>query len=206
MIRRSRPLLVLAHALLIATAVTLLLPFFWMLASSLKPLSEVESGSLLPKRWQLFYERDQRDPTRSIRVNNYHEVIASEDPGRRIPFGRYYFNSVFIASWVTLLQVLTSAMAAYAFSRIRWPGRDRVFLLYLATLMVPGLVTLIPNYWLLQRLHLVNTYTVLIVPASFSAFGTFLLRQFMLGIPTSLDEAAEIDGATRWQVFWDVVM
>ena len=102
---------------------------------------------------------------RFIRVNNYHEVIASEDPGRRIPFGRYYFNSVFIASWVTLLQVLTSAMAAYAFSRIRWPGRDKVFLLYLATLMVPGLVTLIPNYWLLQRLHLVNTYTVLIVPA-----------------------------------------
>jgi ABC-type glycerol-3-phosphate transport system permease component len=68
------------------------------------------------------------------------------------------------------------------------------------------LVTLIPNYWLLQRLGLVNTYTVLIVPAAFSAFGTFLLRQFMLGIPPSLDEAAEIDGASRWQIFWDVVM
>jgi multiple sugar transport system permease protein len=206
MTRRNRPLLVLAHTLLIATAVSMLLPFFWMLATSFKPLSEVEGGSLLPKRWQLRYERDPRDPSRFVRVNNYQEVIASEDPGRRIPFGRYYFNSVFIASWATLLQVLTSAMAAYAFSRIRWPGRDKVFLLYLATLMVPGLVTLIPNYWLLQRLHLVNTYTVLIVPASFSAFGTFLLRQFMLGIPPSLDEAAEIDGASRWQVFWDVVM
>src|ERR1051325_4283264 len=108
MTRRIRPLTILAHTLLIATAVSMLLPFFWMLATSLKPLSEVEGGSLLPKRWQLYYERDPHAPSRYIRVNNYQEVIASEDPGRRIPFGRYYFNSVFIASWVTLLQVLTS--------------------------------------------------------------------------------------------------
>jgi multiple sugar transport system permease protein len=204
--RSQRRLHLLAHTVLLATALTMLAPFFWMLATSFKPLSEVESGSLLPRKWQSYYERDPRAPGRFLRVNNYEEVIASADPGRRIRFGRYYFNSVFVASWVTLLQVLTSAMAAFAFSRIRWPGRDRLFLLYLGTLMVPGLVTLIPNYWLLQRLHLVDTYTVLIVPAAFSAFGTFMLRQFMLGIPTSLDEAAEIDGASRWQIFWDVVM
>ena len=87
-------------------------------------------------------------------------------------------------------------MAAYAFARLRWRGRDHVFKLYLATLMVPGVVTMIPNYALMVRLHLLDSYLGLVVPASFSAFGTFLLRQFMLTIPRSLDEAAEIDGAS----------
>jgi len=195
-----------AYGVLTAAALSMMVPFFWMLATSFKPLAEVEGGQFLPREWQIRYERDPADPARFRRVNNYLEVIASADEKKRIPFGRYYFNSVFVASWVTLLQVLTSAMAAYAFSRIVWPGRDRVFLLYLATLMVPGLVTLIPNFWLLQRLGLINTYFVLIVPAAFSAFGTFMLRQFMLTIPASLDEAAEIDGGSRWQVFWEVVM
>jgi multiple sugar transport system permease protein len=195
-----------AYGVLTAAALSMMVPFFWMLATSFKPLAEVEGGQFLPREWQIRYERDPADPARFRRVNNYLEVIASADEKKRIPFARYYFNSVFVASWVTLLQVLTSAMAAYAFSRIIWPGRDRVFLLYLATLMVPGLVTLIPNFWLLQRLGLINTYFVLIVPAAFSAFGTFMLRQFMLTIPASLDEAAEIDGGSRWQVFWEVVM
>jgi multiple sugar transport system permease protein len=197
---------VIAYGVLTAAALSMMVPFFWMLATSFKPLAEVEGGQFLPREWQIRYERDPADPARFRRVNNYLEVIASADEKKRIPFARYYFNSVFVASWVTLLQVLTSAMAAYAFSRIVWPGRDRVFLLYLATLMVPGLVTLIPNFWLLQRLGLINTYFVLIVPAAFSAFGTFMLRQFMLTIPASLDEAAEIDGGSRWQVFWEVVM
>jgi ABC-type glycerol-3-phosphate transport system permease component len=97
-------------------------------------------------------------------------------------------------------------MAAFSFARLRWRGRDAVFLLYLATLMVPGVVTMIPNYALMVKLHLLDSYTGLIVPASFSAFGTFLLRQFMLTIPRSLDEAASIDGASKWQVFWDVIL
>jgi ABC-type glycerol-3-phosphate transport system permease component len=197
---------VLSHVVLFSVALTMMLPFFWMIFTSLKPLSEVESGHFLPKVWQVHYERDPRHPDRFMRVNNYEEVIASHDKARRIPFPRYYMNSLFIAGWVTLLQVLTSAMAAFAFTRIVWPGRDRVFLLYLATLMIPGVVTLIPNYALFESLHLINTYSGLIIPAAFSAFGTFLLRQFMLGVPLSLDEAAEMDGATRWQIFWDVVM
>lgn len=161
------------------------LPFLWMVATSLKPLSEVQGGSFLPKQWQPW---------------NYADVC------KQIAFGRYYFNSVFIAAWVTFLQVLTSSLAAYAFARIEWPGRDKVFVLYLATLMVPGLVTLIPNYWVLTKLHLTNTYSGLIVPAAFTAYGTFLLRQFMLTIPKSLDEAAEIDGASHWRIYWEVVM
>jgi len=174
-----------SHAVLAVLALTMLTPFAWMVLASFKPLAEVEQLSPLPTKWQ---------------PQNYPKVFEE------IPFARYYFNSLFIASWVTLLQCLTSSMAAYAFSRLHWPGRDHVFRLYLATLMIPGVVTMIPNYTLMVKLHLLDSYLGLIVPASFSAFGTFLLRQFMLTIPPSLDEAAEIDGANHWQVFWDVIM
>jgi ABC-type glycerol-3-phosphate transport system permease component len=111
-----------------------------------------------------------------------------------------------VAAWVTFLTVLTSAMAAYAFSRLRWSGRDTVFKLYLATMMIPGLVTMIPNYSLMVKLHMLDSYQGLIVPAAFSAFGTFMLRQFMLSVHPALDESAEIDGARPWTVFWEVVM
>ena len=101
-----------------------------------------------------------------------------------ILFKKYYFNSLFVAGWVTLLQCFTSSLAAFAFARLKWPGRDTVFKLYLATMMIPGVVTMIPNYTLMVNLHLLDSYLGLIVPASFSAFGTFLLRQFMLTIPS----------------------
>jgi len=135
------------------------------------------------------------DPLRAIRP-----------AGDGIPFLRFYWNSIFVTSWITFLQVLTSALAAFAFSRLRWKGRDQIFFLYLATMMLPGLVMMIPNYQIMIKLGLVDTYAGLIIPASFSAFGTFLLRQFMLTIPTSLDEAAEIDGASKWQIFWNVIL
>ena len=133
-------------------------------------------------------------------------VRLDRPAGDGVPFARFYWNSIFIASWVTFLQVMTSAFAAYAFARLKWPGRDRLFMLYLATMMLPGLVMMIPNYQIMIKLGLVDTYAGLIIPAAFSAFGTFLMRQFMLTIPTSLDEAAEIDGANKWQVFWNVIM
>src|SRR4029077_15805985 len=95
----------------------------------------------------------------------------------RISFARYYFNSFFVAAWVTFLTCFTSSLAAFAFARLKWKGRDTVFLLYLRTLMVPGVVTMIPNFALMVKLHLLDTYTGLIVPSAFSAFGVFLLRQ-----------------------------
>jgi len=174
-----------SHLLLAALALTMLTPFLWMVLASFKPLAEVEQLNPFPTTW---------------RPGNYLEVF------KEIPFARYYFNSVFVAGWVTFLQVLTSAMAAYAFSRLHWRGRDHVFRLYLATLMIPGIVTMIPNYTLMVKLQLLDSYRGLIVPAAFSAFGTFLLRQFMLTIPPSLDEAAQIDGASHWQTFWNVIM
>jgi ABC-type glycerol-3-phosphate transport system permease component len=181
--RRGR--FVASHMVLAALAITMLMPFLWMVLASFKPLEEVEQLNPLPSVW---------------RPQNYLSVFE------QIPFARYYFNSLFVAAWVTLLQCLTSAMAAYAFSRLRWRGRDLVFRLYLGTLMIPGVVTMIPNYALMVNLHLLDSYLGLIVPASFSAFGTFLLRQFMLTIPPSLDEAAAIDGASHWRIFWDVIM
>jgi ABC-type glycerol-3-phosphate transport system permease component len=156
-----------------------------MVLLSFKPLGEVEQTAPIPKHWH---------------AANYVDVF------RQVPFAHYYFNSVFVTAWVTFLVVYTSALAAFAFARLRWPGRDAVFRLYLATMMIPGLVTMIPNYSLMVRLHLLDSYQGLIVPAAFSAFGTFMLRQFMLSIHPALDESAEIDGASAWTVFWDVVM
>jgi len=165
------------------------------LLASFKLPHEADKPDFLPGEWKW---------------NNYPIVLslAPDTNGERLPihFGRWYFNSLFVASWVTFLQVVTSAMAAYAFARLQWRGRDFVFLAYLATVMIPAVVLLIPNYYIMFRLGLLDSYLGLILPAAFSAFGTFLLRQFMLTIPTSLDEAAEIDGASRWQIFVEVIL
>jgi multiple sugar transport system permease protein len=173
------------HVLLTVLGLIMTLPFVWMVLTGLKPLSEVASESWLPSEFQW---------------SNFKEVFSV------IPFFQFYWNSLFVAAWVTFLQVVTSAMAAYAFSRLQWPGRDKLFLLYLSTLMLPGLVVVITNYQIMIHLGLVDTFIGLILPSAFSAFGTFLLRQFMLTIPTSLDEAAEIDGASKWRIFIDVIL
>lgn len=174
----------------------MMLPFLWMVLASFKPLPEVEKLDPVPTHWQ---------PENYATVLGHH---ADERTGKILPinFGRWYFNSLFIAAWVTFLQCLTSAMAAYAFSRLGFPGRDRIFVLYLATLMVPYMVTMLPNYSLMVKLGLVNSYAGLIIPMAFSPYGTFLLRQFMLTIPKDFDEAAKIDGASPWQIFWDVIL
>jgi len=183
-------------AVMLAFACMALVPFVWMVCASVKPHSEVEALHFWPKNPQ---------------PSNYLVVLRKRDDPHLerkldLHFGKWYFNSFFIAAWVTTLNVFTSSMAAYAFSRIQWPGRDKVFLMYLATMMVPGLVLMIPNYQVMVSLKLVNTYQGLIIPAAFSAFGTFLLRQFMLTIPMSLDEAAEIDGASHFKTFIEVVL
>jgi len=183
--------------LLTALAVVISLPFFWNVTASFKPLDEIQADRWIPRNWQ---------------PENYLVVLGLRTPpgfgakALNISFGRWYFNSLFIAAWVTLLQVTTSAMAAFAFSRLTWPGRDKLFFLYLGTLMIPGLVVAIPNFGLMFKLGFYNSYSGLIVPGAFTAFGTFMLRQFMLGIPRSLDEAAEIDGAGPLRVFLDVIL
>ena len=173
------------HLLLTFLGLIMILPFVWMVLTGLKPLAEVANESWIPSEFKW---------------GNFAEVFSV------IPFGRFYWNSLLVASWVTFLQVLTSSLAAYSFSRLHWPGRDKVFLLYLSTLMLPGLVVVITNYQILIKLGLVDTLVGLVLPSAFTAFGTFLLRQFMLTIPPSLDEAAEMDGASKWRIYLDVIL
>lgn len=175
------------NLVLTVTAVLLVLPFTWMILTSLKQIEEIGADSWLPEVCQW---------------HNYKDVFSTKG----IFFGRWYWNTIFVSCWITFLQVFTSSLAAFSFSRLQWKGRDQVFFLYLATMMLPGLVMMVPNYQNMVLLELVDSYTGLILPAAFSAFGTFMMRQFMMNIPKSLDEAAEIDGATKWQLFWDVVL
>jgi multiple sugar transport system permease protein len=191
------------HVVLSMMAFVMCLPFLWMVLTSFKPLSEVGLESWLPTSVETTTVAGIPVPRNYVDVFDY----ENPDPNRRgIQFARFYWNSIIVAAWVTFLQVVTSSMAAFAFSRLHWPGRDRVFLMYLGTMMLPGLVMMIPNFQIMISLRLIDTLPGLILPAAFSAFGTFLLRQFMLTIPASLDEAAEIDGASKWRVFWDVIL
>src|SRR6478672_9133228 len=143
-----------AHVILALVALLMMLPFIWMFLASFKTVREVEGSQVLPTTWH---------------VENYTKVFKDPEIAQRSSFGRYYFNSFFVAAWVTFLTCITSAMAAYAFSRLRWRGRDTIFLLYLGTLMVPGVVTMIPNFALMVKLKLLDSYAGLIVPASFNA-------------------------------------
>lgn len=172
---------------LVLIGLTFVLPFVWQVLISFSSLTDVD-----------LLTRTGLPPV--LLPENYPLVF------RKVEFGRYFFNSFFVAGWVTLLQVITSAMAAYAFSRVAWPARDKVFLLYLATLMIPGVVLMVPNFAIVLGLGMFNSYWGLIVPGAFTAYGTFLLRQFMLTIPSSLDEAASIDGAGHWGIFTQVVL
>jgi len=134
--------------------------------------------------------------------SNYVRVLRDPD----IKFSLFGWNSLLVAVCVMAGQVFTSAMAGFAFARLSWRGRESVFLLYLATLMIPGVVTLLPNYVILQSMGWLDSFKALIIPAMFTAFGTFMMRQFMLGLPKGLEEAAEIDGASIWKVFWIIVL
>ena len=169
------------YLLLAASALAMALPFYWMITTSLKALPDVFRAPFalpIPPLW-----------------SNYPAVFET------IPFARCYLNTLFVAVARTLGVLLTSAMAAYAFARLRFPGRDALFMVYLGTMMLPSQVTMIPNFILMRFLGWRDTYQALIVPHLFSAFGTFLLRQFFLTLPIDLEEAAVIDGATPWDVF-----
>ena len=172
------------------------LPFLWLVCTAFKSASEVDGVHFWPKLAHpenfLIVLRMIPDPFTKLYL--------------KLHVFKWVFNSIFIASWVVSLQVFTSSMAAYSFSRIDWKGRDKLFVLYLATMMIPGMVLTIPQYQIMVSLDMVNTYQGLIIPGAFSAFGTFMLRQFMLGIPMSYNEAAEIDGASHLQIFLDVIL
>jgi multiple sugar transport system permease protein len=123
-----------------------------------------------------------------------------------VPLGHYLLNTIIFAAGTTLLETVTAALAAYAFARLDFPGRTWLFGVYLATLMIPSQVTLIPQFILVAKLHGIDTWPGMILPHAFTALGVFLLRQFFLGIPRDYEEAARLDGANRWQAFTRVIV
>jgi len=177
----------LRYLVLCAGGVLMIIPFLWMLSTSLKP-----TGVALSMPPQII----PRQPT----LESYRRVAET------VPILRMLMNSVIVTTFAVAGQLVTSALSAYAFARMHWRGRDAVFLLYLATLMVPAQVTITPLFILMQRLGWVDTYQGLIAPGLVSAFGTFLLRQAMLGVPREYEEAAFLDGGNHWTVFRHVAL
>jgi multiple sugar transport system permease protein len=173
------------HLVLMVAGLFVLLPFLLMLVGSLMPKADILRRSIDLARFSF---------------NNYAETFQV------IPFGRYYLNSIVVATSTTALQLLVASLAAFAFARLRFRGRDSLFLLYLATLMIPFQVTMIPNFILVRFLGWFNTYQALILPTAFSVFSTFLLRQYFLGLPLDYDEAARMDGASSWRIWGQVIL
>ena len=176
---------IVAHLVLLLGAITMLVPFIWMLSSSVKSLGEV---FVFPPT--LFGEK--------IVWENYTKISS------RFDYLAYFLNSVKVSAWVVIFQVFTSATACYVFAKLNFKGRDRIFTLYLATMMIPFHVTVITNFLQMSMYGLVNTLWSLMLPASVSAFGTFLMRQFFVTVPNELIEAAKIDGCNPFKTFLQI--
>ncbi|MGN6102632.1 MAG: carbohydrate ABC transporter permease [Devosia sp.] len=169
------------------SAVVVAFPFAWMLRSAIMPTKYIMK---FPPIWI----------PPQVTWDNFTKLLTLQ------PFGLYIGNSLLVAVIVTIGQVAISALSGYAFARLRFPGRDRLFVLYLATMIIPSQVTLIPQYALVSRLGWVDSYAALTVPFLSSTFLTFLLRQFFLSIPGELEDAAKIDGAGYLRTFATIIM
>lgn len=177
---------ILLYAVLIAGAFIMLAPFLWMIITAFKLPEEILAlpPVILPSK---------------LNFKNFADVFSA------VPFGRYFFNSLFVTLVSTLLQVSTAALAGYAFARFEFKGKKVLFLLFLGTMMIPVEVTLIPNYIFLMNLGWLDTYFALIIPWAVNVFAIFLMRQFFLTLPTELFEQAQIDGCSHWQILWKIV-
>ena len=182
-----------AFAVLTFAAILVLLPLLWMFSQSLQPLGE---GFKLPPSWL---------PTR-WNWDNYLKPFQAREGQFNVPFGLFFGNSFKIAFLTTLGQLITCSMAGYAFARLRFPGRDILFMVLLAALMVPGQVTIIPIYLMMAELRLINTHESLILPGLVNIFGLFLMRQFFKALPQELFDAARVDGAGHFRCFWQIAL
>ncbi|WP_018131202.1 carbohydrate ABC transporter permease [Effusibacillus pohliae] len=173
------------YAVVIGYAVLTLIPFLWSLYTSLKTTPEID------KLWV---------PFSHLTIENYKYIVT------QFPFFRWFLNSVLIAVAVTLGNLLFNTLAGYALARIRFPGRTLLFYVVLAVMMVPGQVVMIPVYIMLANWGWINTYWGFTIPFLTSSFGIFLMRQFFLSLPRELEEAATIDGLSRWGIFWRIAL
>ena len=229
--KRAAPVTILLYALVLLLSGWYVIPFVWALVTSVKHPGMVFDGRWLPYARSHTVILDGREV--EIRViqelgDTLAVSIVSTAEQRRIPraaieslspawgnyaeawnivpFGKYFLNSTLVSLCITLGQLVTCSLGGYAFSRLEFPGRDAIFLLYLATLMIPGPILTVPIYLLLRQFHLLNTYQGVILPGLFSAYGTFLLRQFFLTIPRDLEDAARIDGAGRLSLYFRIIL
>jgi multiple sugar transport system permease protein len=168
------------------------MPYLWLLVSSFRPLPDIFAHTN-PVSWKTFVPIP-------FTWRNYQEVFSIQ------PFARFLLNSGFVASVVTLSGLLVNSMAAYAFSRLEFPGRDILFLGILATMIIPIEVVSLPLYLIMRLIGWVDTYEALIIPWIANGFNIFLLRQFFLEIPGDLEDAAKIDGCSYWRCYWNVIL
>jgi len=175
------------YAVLILFTLFFLLPLLWMFVTAIKPFEEWVQANWIPK-----------NPT----FENFRSIFA--DP--TLPAPRWFFNSLGVASVFTALVLIIDSLAGYAYARMEFPGRNMLFGLLLATLVMPGLMFLIPNYLTINRIGWLNTYQGVMAPGLAGVFGVFFMRQFFQGIPKELEEAARIDGASTWTTFYRVVL
>ncbi|MEK3721773.1 carbohydrate ABC transporter permease [Paenibacillus sp. FSL H8-0034] len=178
---------ILLYAIIITVSLSMIAPFIWMLSASVKSEAEVFS---YPIQWipGIFY------------WSNYEKVWL------KLPFFTYYLNTIKIAVSTTILQVITCSLAAYAFSKVRFPERDKLFFLYIATMMIPFQVMMIPQFMLMKQLGLMDSHWALILLGAFSPFGVFLFRQFFISVPEELSEAARIDGLSEFGIYLRIIM
>ena len=192
-----------AWALVVLALIATILPFLWMIRTAFSTNGSLASNStnLLPAdfSWGAF--------KRVFGMQSTEEALAEGGSGAAIDFWVYLRNSILFSTVTTASQVFFSALAAYAFARLRWPGRDKVFALFLATMLIPGIFTALPNFLLIKNLGLLNTFAGLTLPFLFmSIFAIFFLRQFLLSMSREVEEAAMLDGAKHWRIFFQIVL
>lgn len=188
--RRARSVTVgrvVAYVLLVAAAAAILVPFLWMVSASLKRNNEVFT---IPVQWI----------PKSFQWHNFSDIWS------QIPLGTYLKNTLFLSTVITLLQVLTGSFAAYGFAKVRFRGRDTLFVAYLATIALPWQAYMIPQYIMMQKAGLTDTYWSLILLQAFGAFGVFLMRQYYLTIPDELCEAARVDGLSEYGIWARIIL
>jgi multiple sugar transport system permease protein len=174
------------YAILLATCFTMLAPFLWMITTSLKTQQEV-------------YEYPPKFLPKDFIYQNYITALTA------VPFFRFLFNSVFVAVIVTFIQLICCAMGAYAFARLKFRGKNKIFVGYIATMMIPFQITLTPLFVVFSKLNMIDTYFALIIPGIFSAYGTFLFRQFFISVPKDLEDSVKIDGGGYWLCFTKII-
>jgi multiple sugar transport system permease protein len=185
--RRDRTAKIILYAILILGLLVVVGPFIWMALSSFKPEAEIRAAppTWWPHTWTL---------------TNYRDLFS------RLDFPRYFTNSVIVAALVTAGNLMFCSLLGYALAKLDFPGRKALFRTVLAMLMVPGMVLFVPQFVLVSNLGLANSYAGLVLPFLAGPFGVFLMRQFLLSVPDDLLEAARVDGAGEWRIFWRIVL